>query len=170
MHSSFSNCDEHCNVVPTSPFRNKGLVTQLLGRQLQGRQASSYQLPSGIASTEESHITKDMSPSHGQLSPFPHPQRALKGHPILRDGGWLKLLSRLHYNLTFPFAQSWFHPVSFTGACDPNCTPNRPPACSRPYQSLLPGESNLLPKQNRKLNVFKHVPSSVLVSKFIWNF
>lgn len=29
-HLPLSNCGEHCNVLPISPFRNKGLITQLL--------------------------------------------------------------------------------------------------------------------------------------------
>lgn len=147
-HLSLSNCGEHCNALPTSPFRNKGLITQPLGGLLQGRSSqanSSLQLSPELKSS----LTKDMPPCQGWLHqcgpakalprplPLPFPpsplfstpsspplRTALKGHPIISGVGWLKLLLRLHCSLTFP--KSCFCPLSSIGTRDPNCTPNKP--------------------------------------------
>lgn len=124
-HLSFSNYDEHCNVLPTAPFRNTGLITQPLGGLLHGRSSqanSSLQLSPELKSS----LTKDMpscqswlpqsgpakwackSPSPSLLlplisTPFLPPLRtSLKGHSIISGMAWLKLLLRLHCSLTFP--------------------------------------------------------------------
>lgn len=79
-----------------------GLITQLLGGLLEGKQASSYQLPSGISSRGESpyqgYTASRLSSTqacHGPALPLSLHlslralsvlRTALKGHPIFRAG------------------------------------------------------------------------------------
>ena len=78
------------------------LITQLLGGLLEGKQASSYQLPSGISAREESPYQGYTAsrPSSTQACYGPTPplslhlplpalsilRTALKAHPIFRAG------------------------------------------------------------------------------------
>lgn len=83
------------------PDSCSGLITQLLGGLLEGKQASSYQLPSGISSRGKSPYqgytasrpSSSAQACHGPALPLRLPLRALsilttalRGHPIFRAG------------------------------------------------------------------------------------